>query len=76
METQSNRRCKYCGEKLYGEWAKGFGNCFWCANDNCKVKPLPNVTFAKRLRSLILKQKTTITEVANNINVTCQAVSA
>lgn len=39
MEAQSNRRCKYCGEKLYGEWVKGFGNCFWCANDNCTVKP-------------------------------------
>ena len=38
--SETNRRCKYCGAKLKCEYLVKQGMCFYCDNDDCKVKPI------------------------------------
>ena len=38
--SETNRRCKYCGAKLKGEYLVKQGMCFYCDNEDCKVKPI------------------------------------
>lgn len=47
--SETNRRCKYCGAKLKGEYLVKQGMCFYCDNDDCKVKPITDTEIIKAL---------------------------